>query len=396
MGKIDILKIARIAQEQKKLDPTIIDATIGMFYNDERKLIIPMVEEAFHQLNVFETFKYGATDGGKIFEDNVISWVLDEKLELLKEKYLITGLSTPGGSGALSLIFNSYGKPGEKVLVSDLRWRYDYFIKSAKMDVHEHRLFLNGAFDLVDLEKQLTMLSKNQKRIIFVLNDPCHNPTGYQLSDVEWKGLIYILNKFTQNEIILAYDIAYFDYNPLGFKEARKPFEYLLKLKSHVQVLICFSASKSFAIYGVRLGGLIGLHPTEEGYKYFKKFVVDDALGKWSTAPSVGVGIFNALSTKKDQYIEELNKLTHTLKVRGDIFVEEAKNAQLNIYPYSGGFFVLVHSKDPERDYELLVQKGIYLIPMETGLRIAICGITTNEVYGLAAKIKKIIGESND
>src|SRR5690606_29530464 len=120
------------------------------------------------------------------------------------------------------------------------------------------------------------------------------------------------------------------------------------------------------------------------------------ALGKWSTARSVGVGIVNALSTKKDQYIEELNKLTHTLKVRGDIFVEEAKNAQLNIYLYSGGFFVLVHSKDPERDYELLVQKGIYFIPMETGLRIAICGITTNEVYGLASKIKEIIGESND
>src|SRR5690554_4304895 len=117
MGKIDILKIAKLAQAKKLEDPSVIDATIGMFYNDEQKLIIPAVKDAYYELDLLETFKYGATDGGKIFEENVIDWVLDSQKKALEDKFLFTGLSTPGGSGALSLIFNVYGSPGDKVLV---------------------------------------------------------------------------------------------------------------------------------------------------------------------------------------------------------------------------------------------------------------------------------------
>src|SRR5690606_17433024 len=120
----------------------------------------------------------------------------------------------------------------------------------------------------------------------------------------------------------------------------RNTFDFFMDLKEHVQVLITFSASKSFAIYGVRLGGLIGLHQTKEQHNFFKKDALEDALGKWSTAPSVGVGIFNQLALEKDKYIQSLTKLTNTLKTRGDIFLKEADQSNLDIYPYRGGFFV--------------------------------------------------------
>src|SRR5690606_455902 len=302
MGKVDILKIAKHAQEQKKINPNVIDATIGMFYSDESKLVIPDVEKAFYNLNLVDTFKYGATDGGKVFEENLINWVLDDKKEVLSNKFTFTGLATPGGSGALSVVFNAYGSPGTKALLSDIRWRYDYFLKAAKMDVHEHKLFEGEGFNLKDFEQQLDLLTSNQKRVIVVINDPCHNPTGYHLSDLEWQSIISILNKYQDNEIVLTYDLAYFDYDPRGFKNARNTFDFFMDLKPHVQVLVAFSASKSFAIYGVRLGGLIGLHQTKEQYNFFKKDALEDALGKWSTAPSVGVGIFNQLSMDKEKY----------------------------------------------------------------------------------------------
>ncbi len=391
MGNIDILKIAKIAQAEKHKDPSVIDATIGMFYNDERKLVIPQVEKAFHNLDPNEIFKYGATDGGKVFEENVINWVLDSKKERLSQKFMMTGLSTPGGSGALSTIFGTYGTPGHKVLVSDLRWRYDYFVQASKMSIHTHKLFKGNHFNLSDFEKQIKKLAKKQKTVIVVINDPCHNPTGYQLSDQEWIRIVEILNQFKDNEIILTYDLAYFDYDPRGFSEARHTFDYLMNLEKHVQVLICFSASKSFAMYGIRLGAVVGLHHTKEQYQFFKTKLVNDALGKWSTAPSVGVGIFNQLAEQKETYIPKLKELTSTLKKRGQIFLKEAKKAKLDIYPYKGGFFVLVKSSQPEADYYKLVDKKIYLIPMEEGLRVALSCITTNEVYGLAEKIKSTI-----
>jgi aspartate/tyrosine/aromatic aminotransferase len=392
MGSIDILKIAKHAQQEKLKNPSIIDATIGMFYNDEQKLVIPAVEHAYHALNAQEIFKYGATDGGREFENNVIDWVLDHKKEMLSKKFVFTGLSTPGGSGALSAIFGAYGMPKHKVLVSDLRWRYDYFIHAAKMEVHEHKLFMKNKFNVSDFKKQLTKLTKKQKRVIVVINDPCHNPTGYNMEDSEWIEVVNILNSFTENEIILTLDIAYLDYNPKGFSEARNVFDHFMNLKDHVQVLMCFSASKSFAMYGIRLGAIVGLHHNQDQYQYFKKNVVNDALGKWSTAPSVGVGIFNQLVSKKDDFFPVLEKLTQTLRKRGAIFIKEAKKAKLSMYPYKGGFFVLVKSNNPEADYYKLVEKGIYLIPMEEGLRVALSCITTAEVYGLAAKIKEVVG----
>ncbi len=392
MGNIDILKIAKIAQAEKAKDPSIIDATIGMFYNDERQLVIPQVLKAFHNLDPQEIFKYGATDGGKVFEENVIDWVLDSKKDILSRKFLFTGLSTPGGSGALSTIFGTYGTPGQKVLVSDLRWRYDYFIQAAKMNIHTHKLFKGNKFNLSDFERQLKRLAKKQKRVILVINDPCHNPTGFQLSDQEWISIVDILNSFKENEIILTYDLAYFDYDPRGFSEARNTFDHLMNLESHVQVLICFSASKSFAMYGIRLGAVVGLHHNKEQFQYFKKNLVDDALGKWSTAPSVGIGIFNQLAGQKDLYIPKLKELTKTLKKRGQIFIKEAKHAKLAMYPYKGGFFVLVKSSQTEADYYKLVDKKIYVIPMEEGLRVALSCVITDEVYGLAQKIKDTIG----
>lgn len=396
MGSVDILAIAKQAQKAKQLDQSVIDATIGMFYDDEGLLVIPQVAEVFKGLDTFEVFKYGAVDGGLIFEKNALHWVLDDKYSKLEKHFKLAALSTPGGSGALSAVFGAYGKPGDKVLVSDLRWRYDFFIKSAKMAVHQHQLFDGDVFNLKDFEKQLEILTQQQHRVIVVINDPCHNPTGYQLSTLEWKAIIGILNRFEQNEIILTYDLAYFDYDPQGFKEARETFEYLIELKDHVQTLICFSASKSFAIYGVRLGAAIGLFKKEQQYRFFKKHVLDDALGKWSTAPSVGVAIFNEITKdkQKKRYIPYLNKLTKTLKMRGDIFLKEAKEVGLDIYPYRGGFFVLIKSNQTEADFfKLIEQENIYLIPMKEGLRLALCGITTSEVKDIAFKIKKVISQ---
>ncbi len=31
---------------------------------------------------------------------------------------------------------------------------------------------------------------EKQNRLVIVINDPCHNPTGYSLSEDEWKKVI--------------------------------------------------------------------------------------------------------------------------------------------------------------------------------------------------------------
>mgnify|MGYP000986536624 CR=1 FL=1 len=271
MSNVDILALAKEAQLAKQKNPSVIDATIGMFFDDDRQMIIPQVKAAFNKIDVQNIFPYGTPSGGPQFEENLIDWVFDDQTSFMQDNFLISALATPGGSGALSVFFGTYGTPGESVLISDIRWRYDFFTDAANLKIKSFKLFENDHFNLVDFKAQLDILTKQQHRVMVVINDPCHNPTGYQLSTQEWQSIIEILNSYDQNDMILIYDLAYFDFDPNGRYASRANFAPLKALKSHVSVLIAFSASKSFAIYGIRLGGAIGLFKTKEQQDYFKK-----------------------------------------------------------------------------------------------------------------------------
>ena len=50
--------------------------------------------------------------------------------------------------------------------------------------------------ELNSLKEEIDKLALTQKRIMIVLNDPCHNPTGYSMSNDEWIEVIDFLNKF--------------------------------------------------------------------------------------------------------------------------------------------------------------------------------------------------------
>ena len=54
---------------------------------------------------------------------------------------------------------------------------------------------------------------QQQKKVVAIINDPCHNPTGYSLSDDEWNAVIDVLNELSkQGPVILLNDIAYIDF----------------------------------------------------------------------------------------------------------------------------------------------------------------------------------------
>lgn len=391
MAKVDILAVAKEAQLNKQIDPSVIDATIGMFYDDNRNLVIDDVNKAFQKVNALDIFKYGPTDGHIDFKENVIDWVLDSHYDILNEKFMINSILTPGGSGAISIVFNTFGKLHDKVLISDIRWRYDYFTNTAFKKIESFNLFKDNLFDLEDFKLKLDNLVSIQEEVIIVINDPCHNPSGYQLSEYEWKSIIKIINSYKDNKIVLLYDIAYLDYHPKGYTDARKNLLHFMKLEKHVEVMIAFSASKTFGIYGLRLGAIIALQQIQSSVTNFLINASEDSLGKWSSPSSIGPAIFNEIVKDKKNYIKKLEELTSTLKIRGEIFIKEAEEHHLLTYPYKGGFFILVKSDNAHNDFLKLKENKIYSVPMDEGIRIALCSLTTKEVYGLARRIKDII-----
>ena len=389
---IDILQISRNALEHQKKDPSVINASIGMFFDEDRKISgMPAVSKALRELPDMSVMPYPAVDGGKAFKDNVISWTFGQYEKRIREEMYVDACATPGGSGAIASTFSVYAKPNDYIFVSNIRWQYDRFADRAHVRLYEHNMFKDEGFDLESFDQSLRELCKIQKQVIVIVNDPCHNPTGYTLSHYEFKRIIDILNKYDQNDIVFLYDVAYLEYT--SEKDNRIKMLELLTLKEHVMTVLAFSGSKTFGVYGLRLGAAIGLSKNKKHIENFRPRFVNEARGSWSATPTISIELLNHFSKKEnfEAFAKDLVKIKEIVQKRSESFIQQAKEIGLKTYPFKSGFYVIVLTDHPMEVYEKLALDGVYVVPMEKGIRIALCSISLKEIDGLPKRIMKFL-----
>ncbi len=389
---VDILKISKDALEASKLYDDVINASIGMFY-DEKKAIggMPTVSKAIRNLTDDEMLPYPAVDGGALFKENLYRWVFKDYLPKIKESFFMNACATPGGSGAIASTFSVFGTPKESIFVSDIRWQYERFADRAKLNIFEHNLFKGDHFDLESFDERLSELAKKQKRIIVIINDPCHNPTGFTLSEFEFKAILTSMNQHQDNDIIFLYDLAYLEYS--HEENNRKKLSYLPMLESHVTTVIAFSGSKTFGVYGLRLGAAIYLSKKENVIKDIHPKFVNEARGSWSATPTASIELFNKFSIKEnyDQFKVDLHKINDLVQKRSESFITQAKAIGLKTHPFRSGFYTVVLTPKPDEDYLTLAKHHIFAVPMNGGVRFALCSLSLKEIDGLPQKIKTIL-----
>jgi aspartate/tyrosine/aromatic aminotransferase len=389
---VDILKISKDAIEASKIYNDVINASIGMFYDEDKSIGgMPAVSKAIKELTDWEILPYPAVDGGMNFKKNVISWVLGKYEEDVRKTFHIAACATPGGSGAVASTFSIFTKPGEYVYCSDIRWQYERFADRAKIFVFEHKLFDGDKFNLVSFKERLNELGKTQKQIVVVINDPCHNPTGFTLSKDEFSSILDILNEQDQNDLILLYDTAYLDYSHEA--DNRLKMSLLPKLKDHVLSVIAFSGSKTFGSYGLRLGAALILARDENKVKSIHLKYVNEARGSWSATPTASIELLNKMASVeyRSLFLKDLEKINALVQKRSQFFINQANEIGLKTHPFRSGFYTVVLTKDPDKDYLKLAEHRIFGVPMSGGVRIALCSISLKEIDGLPQKIKTIL-----
>src|SRR5690554_4214185 len=169
---IDILQISKNALEAQKKNPNVINASIGMFFDEDRIIGgMPSVSKALRELPDMSVMPYPAVDGGKDFKDNVITWAFGRYEKRIRDEMFVDACATPGGSGAIASTFSVYAKPEDYIFVSNIRWQYDRFADRAHLKIYEHNLFKDGGFDLDSFQSSLSELCKIQKEVIVIVND---------------------------------------------------------------------------------------------------------------------------------------------------------------------------------------------------------------------------------
>lgn len=389
---VDILKISKDAREAKKLYNDVIDASIGMFFDEDKSIGgMPSVSKAIRTLTDDQVLPYPSVDGGPTFKKNLISWVLGKYEEDIKKTMYVDACATPGGSGAIASTFSVMAKPKEYIFVSDVRWQYERFADRAKLNLFEHKLFDGDAFNIQSFKERFNALCAIQHRVIVIVNDPCHNPTGYTLSLDEFNQIIDILNEKKDNDVVFLYDVAYLEFT--HEEDNRLKMSYLPKLKDHVLTVISFSGSKTFGVYGLRMGAAILLSKNQEMVIDAHKKYVNEARGSWSATPTISIELFNhfAKPENKKVFLKDLERLNGIVQARSTSFNEQAKEIGLITYPFRSGFYTVILTKNPDQDYLILQEHHIYAVPMNGGIRLALCSLSKSEIIGLPQKIKTIL-----
>lgn len=390
----NILTLSQIAAEAKKKNPNVINATIGMFNGNSNEFYtFKAVSEVLKTVSSYEAFSYADTDGGETFKNAILKWVFGDYLDSFKSTHHIGVVATPGGSGAIATTFQNYMKKGDCVLVPDVMWEtYITIAKERECGFIKYKLYDNeGRFNLDNLRENITDLIQKQESIILVINDPCHNPTGFCMNDGDYDNLVDLLNEFDYSFILLM-DIAYFDFYDCDGNIVRNRYNKLSRLNGNILINFAFSGSKTFGLYGLRIGANILLSKDEADICNFTNAISYTARSNWGSSSRLGISIVSKLVTDPyyyDMFVKEVKDVTMMLQRRSVVFINEAKRVGLELLPYERGFFVCVPSNDPARLMNKLHESDVYVIVTKTCIRIALCAINEEEALKLPSIILK-------
>jgi len=394
----NILQISQDAKALKKEYDDVIDATVGMLHHEDGTVFkFPVVDNVLHHLNDKETYYYAPVRGTKAFREGVFDWVFGKNAPLMKETFYSSILPTTGGSGAISNTFYNFIDFGDEILIPNHYWTpYENFALEANAKLKLFAMYdENLNFNQKDFAEKARELANKQERLTLLLNDPCNNPTGLCMSRNDWDYVIQILNEIANKDIpvVLIQDIAYIDYQMKETEVSRDLFLSYLNLDPKILAVVIFSGSKTFSLYGFRVGAQIALSKDEENIKAFDRVGDYSIRARFSSVSQPGMNVIEKIFTEpecKASFEHDLIDARKLLLDRANLFLEEAKKQDLKILPYSGGFFVSVKTKN-KNIFEDLKKDHVFVIQMDDLIRIAISSLPLSDIPELVRKIKKHI-----
>lgn len=390
-----IVEKAAKAKEQFGKDK-VVDATIGSLYDETGKLVaFDSVFTPYNEIPKEKKAKYaGSFTGNPEYRQQVYNWLLGDIHSTLTHSVI----ATPGGTGAVNITMCECLDKGETVVLPEIAWgSYNLMATMANLNVKKYSLFEGDHFNLTSFKAVCEEVIQTQDKLVVVLNDPCHNPTGYSLTQAEWKEVIAFLNECgTKVPVVLLNDIAYIDYS-YDLPHSRDYMENFNEISDLVMVVIAFSCSKSLTSYGLRCGAAVILGQNQEDVRGVEIVFEKAARAIWSNIPNAAMDNFTFVTTtNKDVYMEEKGGYVNLLRERSNIFMQEANEVQLPTYPYKEGFFVTVEIADNalrDRYHDALMEQLIFTVKVNKGIRVAVCSLSVDGCKGLAKRMKEILDQ---
>src|SRR6476661_2014536 len=230
--------------------PEKIDVGVGVFRDAVGNTpILKVMKEAEQRLVDTQVTKaYLGSAGDKRFAALLRPILLGHHAE--DER--IAGLQTPGGCGALRLAFEliATANPDARVFVGTPTWpNHPPIIRSVRLEQVDYPYYERGQ-GAIRFEDMIAALSGAEAGDVALLHGCCHNPTGADLSEDQWREVVKVV---VERGLMPLIDIAYQGFGR-GLDE--DAFGVRLMLDECDEVIIAQSCDKNFSVYRDGVGSL--------------------------------------------------------------------------------------------------------------------------------------------
>ena len=232
-------------------NPKKVNLGVGVYTDDNGKVpLLECVRRAEETRVKSGTPKsYLPIDGIAAYDKAVQELVFSKESNSLKSKKIVT-IQALGGTGGLKIgaDFLKQISPGATVWISAPSWEnHRALFESAGFTVKEYSYYDAKTHGL-KFEAMLCTLQKLPAGAIAVLHSCCHNPTGVDLNQAQWRQVLEVVQA---RGIVPFLDLAY-----QGFADGTDADAYAPRLFAEATqpVFLSSSFSKSFSLYGERVG----------------------------------------------------------------------------------------------------------------------------------------------
>jgi len=234
-------------------NPNKVNLGVGVYFDDNGKLpLLQCVQAAEKALMDKPSARgYLPIDGIAAYDAAVKALVFGADSEPVQSGRVAT-VQALGGTGGLKIGADFLKKlnPGAKVLISDPSWENHRALFSAAGFAVDTYAYYDAQARGVNFEGMLASLEAAAPGTIVVLHACCHNPTGYDITPEQWDRVIAVLKA---RGLVPFLDMAYQGFGS-GLAEDGAVIGKFVA--SGMDFFVATSFSKSFSLYGERVGAL--------------------------------------------------------------------------------------------------------------------------------------------
>ncbi len=376
---------------KKDSNPDKINLGVGVYQDDTGVTpIMECVKEAERRiLSAEKTKSYLSIGGAPEYKAHVQKLMFGEDHPVIRDGRVRTA-HTPGGTGGLRIGAEFLKKihPEATVWMSTPTWANHPGIFTTVGFKQASYPYYDAKNRSLDYEAMCEALEKVPAGDIVLLHVCCHNPSGVDLSEEQWRGVAGIAS---ERGWIPFLDFAY---QGLGDGLERDRIGLLRMAETVQELFVAHSFSKNFGLYRERTGSLTvmasALSAAEAAFSHIEKSI----RVTYSNPPAHGGLIVTAVLDDRelrDQWEGEVAGIRDRIRgVRTALvrkLAEQGVDRDFSFIERQKGMFSFSGLTDDQVAF-LREKKSIYIVK---GGRINVAGITSANIDYLCASIAEAL-----